>query len=60
LLFLGREELGLKGIAVAIAVWLGLLTGSLLVDAPFLFMSAQALLDISLVLIVFRGDVTLR
>jgi hypothetical protein len=60
LLFVGREELGLKGIVVAVAIWIGLLVGCLLTGVPVLFMSAQALLDVALILFVFRGDIRIR
>jgi hypothetical protein len=58
LLFWGRRELGAKGIAIAIAVWAGThlivpLTGI----QPALGVTAQALIDVVLVLIVFKGDV---
>lgn len=58
LLFLGRHELGAKGIAIAIAVWAGMyllfrLTGI----QPALLVTGQALIDVVLVLIVFKGDV---
>ena len=60
LLFLGREELGLKWIAVAIVGWLALpYVFSLLGIASTLLVTAQALIDVVLVLIVFKGDVKL-
>jgi hypothetical protein len=60
LLFLGREDLGLKGIAVATTIWLGLLAGCFLAGSPILFMSAQALLDVGLLLVVFGGDIRIH
>jgi hypothetical protein len=60
LLFLGREELGFKGIILAIAVWAGLLAGTLWGGVPLLFASAQAIIDIGLVLVVFGGDIKIR
>jgi len=60
LLYLGREELGFKGIVIAIVISLGLMVGSVTIDAPSLFVSAQALLDVALLLIVFGGDVKIR
>ena len=57
LLFLGREDFGLKGIAVAIVGWLALpYVFDLLGIAPSLLVSAQALVDVALVLIVFKGN----
>lgn len=58
MLFLGRRELGAKGIAIAVAVWAGMyllfrLTGM----QPALLVTGQALIDTILVLIVFKGDV---
>lgn len=60
LLFLGREELGLKGIAIAIALWLAVVAGFYWADSPGLFMAAQAIMDVVLVFIVFGGDVRIR
>ena len=43
LVFLARGELGLKGIALAVAVWGALLAGSLYTDMPaYVFVAAQA------------------
>ena len=60
LLFVGREELGLKGISLAVAICIGLLAGCLLTGVPILFVSAQALLDVALILFVFRGDIRIH
>ena len=58
LLFLGRHELGAKGIAIAIAAWVGIyLLVHFSVIPPALLVTGQALIDIVLVLIVFKGDV---
>jgi len=61
LLFLGREELGFKGIIISIAVWLGLLAGSVFTTGGFLyfFIAANALLDIVLLIIIFGGDINI-
>jgi hypothetical protein len=61
LIVLGREELGAKGIAIAVAVWLGLLVGFFAAGiSPFLFVTAQALVDIVLILVVCGGDIRIR
>ncbi|MFW6108475.1 MAG: hypothetical protein ACOC8D_01550, partial [bacterium] len=61
LVFLARGELGLKGVALAVAVWGALLAGSLNTEMPaYVFVAGQALLDIVLILIVFGGDIRLR
>ena len=61
LLFLGREELQFKGIAIAIATWLLLLAGVVASGiSPYWFVSAQAVVDIVLVLMVFGGDIKIR
>ena len=60
LLFFGRDELGIKGIGAAVLVWSGLLVGFIAIGVPALFTTAQAVVDIVLVLIVFHGDVKIR
>ena len=61
LVFLARGELGLKGIALAVVVWVALLAGSLNTDMPaYVFVAAQALLDIFLILVIFGGDIRIR
>lgn len=58
LLFLGREKLGLRGITIAVGVWGAVrLIFALTGIPPSLFGTAQAVIDIVLVLIVFGGDV---
>jgi len=61
LLFLGREELGFKGIIICIVVWLGLLLGACLTAGmlPYFFIAGNALLDIVLLIIIFGGDVNI-
>lgn len=54
LLVLGRDELGLGGVGAAIAAWTVILVGTLVIGRPGLFGSALALLDIVLVLEVFK------
>ena len=63
LLFLGRSDLGLKGVVLSIAIWAGLLVGFLALALPwYLFVIPQTLLDIVLLLVVLGRDVrmTLR
>lgn len=56
--FLG--ELHVKGIVIFVTLWvLGLLAAPLLLNGT-LFLPYVAVLDIALVLAVFKGDVTLR
>jgi len=58
LLFLGRRELGAKGIAIAVAVWAGMaLIFRLTEIQPVLLVTGQALIDTTLVPIVLKGDV---
>ena len=59
LIYLGREELGFKGIIISIIIWLGLLAGSLLVSGTFVyvFIAANSLLDIVLLLVIFGRDI---
>jgi hypothetical protein len=59
LLFLGREELGFKGIVISVTIWLGLLLGSINISggSPYFFTAACALLDIVLLLVIFGGDI---
>ena len=59
LLYLGREELGLKGVIIFVLIWLGLLIGSSFLGIPYVFVSAEALLDIVLLLIIFGGNMNI-
>ena len=56
LMHLGREELGLKGIIISILIWMGLRVGSSFLGLPYLFVSAEALLDVVLLFIIFGGN----
>ena len=61
LIFYGREELGLKGILISVGIWASLLLGSLCLQAPgYYFISAMAMFDIILILIIFGGDIRIR
>ena len=57
LMYLGREELGLKGVAICILIWLGLRLACMLSGLPFV--AAQALIDIVLLLIIFGGNINI-
>ena len=59
LMYLGREELGLKGIVISLVVWLGLLLGSLFLGLSYVFVSLQALLDVVLLFIIFGGNMNI-
>ena len=59
LMYLGREELGVKGIVISVLIWLGLLVGSSLVGIPYLFVSAEALLDVILLFIIFGENMNI-
>ena len=61
LLLVAREELGVKGIAVAVAIRLALLAGCFVAGiSPHISVAAQALLDIVLILKIFGGDIDIR
>ncbi|MCX5675307.1 MAG: hypothetical protein NTX87_09890 [Planctomycetota bacterium] len=65
LLFLGRHELGLKWTLILIAVWVGALAGLGWATFPYkqtgllsyVFAGVEAIIDIGLVLYIFKGDV---
>ena len=59
LIYLGREELGLKGMIISILIWLGLLIGSSFLGMPYVFVSAEALMDVVLMLIIFGGNINI-
>ncbi len=52
-MYLGREELGLKGSIICILIWLGLFMGASWLGHRYIFVLAQALLDIVLGFIIF-------
>ena len=61
LLFFSFDELGFKGVAIAVLIWLALLVGFALAGiSAHWFVAAQAILDIGLILIVFGGDIKIR
>ena len=60
LLYLGREELGIKGILIFIGIWAALFIGlPALGLSSYFFIVAQVLIDIILVIVVFGGDIKL-
>ena len=61
LIFIGRSELGFKGVVFCILLWLGLLVGCTMLSLPsYWFTVAQALIDIVLIIIIFGGDIRIR
>jgi len=61
LIFIGRSELGFKGVAFFIALWLCLLIGCMILHLPsYCFVAAQALMDVVLIIIIFGGDIRIR
>ena len=61
LVFLGRDELGIKGGLIAVSIWAALLLGfAVFRVSPYLFVAAQALLDAVLVIAIFGGDIRIR
>ena len=60
LLLIGASEIGRRGCAVYVALWLIGYVGSSWLTGGLLFVSYVAVLDIALVLHVFQGDVHLR
>jgi hypothetical protein len=60
LLFLGREDLGLKGIGIAVLVWAALLSGLVFTGlSPLWFTPAMVIVDIALLIYTF-GDIKIR
>jgi len=61
LIFIGRSELGFKGVAFFIALWLCLLIGFMMLHLPsYCFVVAQTLMDVVLIIIIFGGDIRIR
>jgi hypothetical protein len=60
LMYLGREELGLKGTIVSILIGLGIQLGYLSFEPTYVFILAQSLLDIVLAFIIFGGSINNR
>jgi len=60
-LLIGASEIGRRGCAIYVALWLlGFVGASWVPSGGFLLLSYVAVLDIVLVLQVFQGDVHLR
>jgi hypothetical protein len=61
LILLFREELGVKGLLISIIIWAGLLIGCATFKiSPYLFVSAQAIYDIVLLIMLVGGNVRIR
>ena len=61
MIILCRHELGWLGIVAAAAVWFTLLLGMATFEVDgYIFQSAQAILAIVMILIVFKGDIRIR
>ena len=61
LIILCREQLGLKGVLISIAIWAALLICLMKLGiSQYIFVGLQSLLDIMLILIIFGGDIRLR
>ena len=61
LLLIGATDIGRRGCAIYVALWvLGFVGSGWIPSGGFLFLSYIAVLDIALVLHVFQGDVHLR
>ena len=61
LVFLCRKELGWRWSLVVVAIWGGLLLAFTYSGlSPHAFVAAQAVLDIILILVIFKGDIPIR
>ena len=61
LIFFGWDDLGLKGVLFCIALWGVLLLGFTMTGlSPSVFVAAQALIDVVLILVIFGGDIRIR
>jgi hypothetical protein len=61
IIFFARNELGWRGILICIGIWAGLLLGFMYLGlSPYIFVAAQALFDCILIIVVFKGDITIR
>ena len=61
LIFIGKSELGFKGVVFWILLWLGLLVGFMMLNLPsYWFTAAQALIDAVLIIIIVGGDIRIR
>ena len=61
LLWVGREDLGIKGISLCLLISIALVFGCGLLNlSPYISIALLALLDIVLILILLRGDIRIR
>jgi len=61
LIFMGRGELGFKGVGFCIALWVGLLFGFMRLElSSYWFVAAQALIDAILIIVIFGGEIRIR
>lgn len=61
LMFLGRNELGWKGVVFCVLLWLGLLLALHFFGvSSYVFIGVQAILDAILIIVIFGGDITIR
>ncbi len=59
-MYLGRDELGLRGIFISILIWAGLLLVCMHPALPaYSFIAVQAVFDIVLLLIIYGGDISI-
>jgi hypothetical protein len=61
LIVTGRSELGFKSITFCIVLWIVLLLGFVKLSLPpYWFVTAQALIDAILIIVIFGGDIRIR
>ena len=61
LIYLGRDELGLRGAAICMLIWLALLAGCFFLNGLFyVFLALQALFDAILLIVLFGRDIRIR
>lgn len=61
LIFIGKRELGYKGIIFCVVLWFCLLFGFNQLNLPsYWFVAAQVLIDVVLIIIICGGDIRIR
>jgi len=61
LVFMGRDELGLKGVLFCVALWIVLLVGFTILELlSYWFVAAQAIIDAILIVVICGGDIRIR
>jgi hypothetical protein len=61
IIIFARHELGWRGGLIAVGIWLGLLVGFVFLNlSPYIFVGVQALEDIILILVIFKGDIRIN